>query len=105
MRIRVYLPFVCFLIAVSFPCIGAAAGAGSPQLPFAFVENKGQYEAGVRYIGNGPEFKAWFRDGGVTFQHGAAVAAARFVGGRANPRIEALDPIGATANYLRGGDP
>src|SRR5690349_22635632 len=109
MRLRAILSFVSLFILRSLastgPAAAALAGAGSPELPFAFVQNTGQYEPAVRYIGNGPEFKAWFRDGEVTFQQGAAVTTAGFVNGRPHPRIEALDPIGASANYLRGANP
>lgn len=98
---------IVFGILTSFPFASAVAGsvAGAPRLPFTFVENKGQSDAAIRYIGNGPEFKAWFRDGGVTFQQGAAGTSVQFVDGNRGPRIEALAPTGATANYLRGSDP
>jgi len=81
--------------------------AGSPRIPFAFVENRGQADPRVRYIGTGPEFKAWFEDRGVTLQHGRTAVRIAFEQGslptRSNP-IVAGDPIGAKANYLRGRD-
>jgi len=83
----------------------AVAGiGGSPALPFSFVENKGQAEPGVRYLGNGPEFKAWFHSGGVTFQQGNAKVHFSFAGALPDPVIEPMAPLGATANYLRGRD-
>jgi hypothetical protein len=79
--------------------------AGSPQIPFSFVENWGQAGPNVRYIGNGPSMKAWFRANGVTFQRGAAHMSVTFSRGSSNPEIEASAPLGATANYFRGADP
>jgi hypothetical protein len=40
----------------------AEANPISPHIPFSFVENRGQSDTSVRYIGTGPEFKA----GGVS---------------------------------------
>lgn len=97
----VFGAFTSYLFASSV----AGSVVSGPKLPFAFVENKGQSDREIRYIGNGPEFKAWFRAGGVTFQQGAAVASVQFVNGDPHARIEALAPTGATANYLRGSDP
>ncbi|MEP6717383.1 MAG: SBBP repeat-containing protein, partial [Terriglobia bacterium] len=83
----------------------ASGTAAQPQLPFTFVENRGQTEPCIRYIGTGPNFKAWFEGGGATFQQGSATERMEFVGGAPSPSIEAVEPTGATANYLRGGDP
>ncbi len=52
------------------PSLPASA---SPRIPFAFAANRGQADPQVRYIGAGPEFKAWFEDRGVTLQKGGAV--------------------------------
>ena len=86
-------------------CVVAGAAVNAPQMPFAFVENRGQAEARVRYIGNGPDFKAWFQETGVVFQQGEAVARVEFAGSRRGVAIDAIEPTGATANYIRGGDP
>ena len=77
----------------------------SPQMPFSFVENRGQAAASVRYIGNGPQFRAWFRDDGVTLQQGSATVQVRFESGSRNPRIEPASPFGAVTNYILGNDP
>jgi hypothetical protein len=86
-------------------CVGADAAVNAPQMPFAFVENRGQADARVRYIGSGPDFKAWFHATGVVFQQGEAVARVEFAGSERGVAIDAIEPTGATANYIRGGDP
>ncbi len=100
-----FLPVL--LLSCFFPCVQATAAEGQggpPQMPFTFVENTGQTESGVRYIGNGANFRASFRDTEVTFQQGSAVLNLEFLGARRNPRISASNPLGATANYLIGND-
>jgi hypothetical protein len=97
----------------------AATNPAPPHMPFAFVENRGQAASLVRYIGTGPEFKAWFEDRGVVLRHGQTTVKIVFEG-RATPAgvapqsspvtisgtaIRADDPIGARANYLYGNDP
>ncbi|HXJ44835.1 MAG TPA: hypothetical protein VNH18_36445, partial [Bryobacteraceae bacterium] len=85
--------------------VGAApSGGASPEIPFAFVANLGQAPKDVRFVGNGPGFRAQFREGGVTVHQAGASARITFANGAAHPLIEALEPTGATANYLRGGD-
>jgi Beta-propeller repeat len=96
---------------------GAVTVAGSPRIPFAFVQNRGQASPSVRYIGMGPEFKAWFENRGVTLRHGKTTVRIVFedgavsAGARPQPvtagtvRIDADNPIGARANYLHGSDP
>ncbi|HVW86091.1 MAG TPA: hypothetical protein VHB50_15485, partial [Bryobacteraceae bacterium] len=93
------------MILTGFAGPGFARDAGSLKIPFAFVENKGQAKPDIRYIGNGPEFKAWFRDRGFSLQRGGALIDIRFAGGLAQPRMEASDELGATTNYVRGADP
>lgn len=82
-------------------------GAGSPHIPFAFVENRGQANPRVRYIGSGPEFKAWFEDRGVTLQRGQSGLRIAFEQGALSTPPDSIrpgDPMGATANYIRGRD-
>jgi hypothetical protein len=74
-------------------------------MPFSFVKNVGQADSRVRAIGTGPKFKAWFEDDSVLLQQDAAVMRIGFVGAGLQPAITMTDPIGATANYLRGSDP
>jgi hypothetical protein len=95
---------------------GSSMGPGSPHMPFSFVENRGQADPSVRYIGTGPEFKAWFKDRGVVLRHGRTTVKILFEGGTASMdairrpvtaaiRINAENPIGAKANYIFGSDP
>ncbi|HYA16554.1 MAG TPA: hypothetical protein VEF06_03765, partial [Bryobacteraceae bacterium] len=76
------------------------------NLPFAFVENQGQADSAVRYVGNGPEFKAWFRKDGVILQQRETAVHVTFAGASLmkNPSIVPADPIGATASYFHGND-
>jgi Beta-propeller repeat len=103
MRLRLYLP-ICLLVCC-FTNSQASESGSSPRLPFTFVENRGEVEPGIRYIGTGPEFKAWFANSGVIFQQGSAKAKMDFVGGSPTSTIEAVEPTGAKANYFRGHDP
>ncbi len=86
--------------------VGLTAGStmATPAIPFTFVENGGQANARVRYIGSGPEFKAWFEDHGVILQQGQTAVRVSFEGSD-TPRVVAEHPIGARANYLHGNDP
>src|SRR6266699_2172628 len=83
-----------------FPLMAAATS----HMPFTFVENRGQADAPIRYIGNGPEFKAWFEDHQVILQQGQTAVQIAFEGG-GMPVITAEQATGARANYLRGSDP
>src|SRR5271168_4645884 len=67
----------------------AAANSSSPHIPFSFVENRGQADPSVRYIGTGPEFKVWFKDHGVVLRHGRTT-------------VKILFESGATAGHLAG---
>ena len=58
----------------------------------------------MRYIGSGPEFKAWFEDRDVILQQGQTAVRVSFEGS-GTPRVVAEHPIGAKANYLHGNDP
>jgi hypothetical protein len=82
-----------------------AEGAGTPRIPFGFVENRGQVAAAVRYIATGADMKACFESTGFVVQRGAAAVRVEFAGASANPQIEPLDQTGASINYLRGSDP
>ncbi len=84
------------------PSLPASA---SPKIPFAFAANRGQVDPRVRYIGAGPEFKAWFEDRAVTLQKGGAIVKLTFEGSSGPKEIAADSPTGARANYLYGADP
>jgi Beta-propeller repeat len=103
-RRGILLLSVCWLSG-SCGALWAATPPAPPQMPFAFVTNVGQADSRVRAIGTGPKFKAWFEEGSVLLQQGAATMRIGFVGANPQPAITMADPIGATANYLRGSDP
>jgi len=97
-------------LAIAF-CLVATAQAKtdspSPHIPFAFVENQGQADPAIRYIGAGAEFKAWFHNHGVILQQGQTAVQITFAGRLApgDPVITARNPLAAHANYLHGSDP
>lgn len=84
--------------------LSAAPKAASPALPFTFVENRGQADRPVRFIGNGPDFRAYFRADGVIMERGGASVDMTFGGAGAGPSITATDPAGGEVNYFRGSD-
>jgi len=83
--------------------------------PAVFVENKGQWDSGIRYGFDGKGVRVSFTDAGPVFQMlkstGAgedaemsqAVFSATFVGGKP-VRPTALDPSSVKVNYYRGND-
>lgn len=92
----------------------AATDPGLPRVPLAFVENRGQVDMSVRYMGTGPEFRAWFKDRSVVLRHDrttvriefeGSVLPPRVIGGRTEIAISADHPTGARANFLYGNDP
>jgi Beta-propeller repeat len=94
-------------LVVSSRLMNAMTSSPSPRLPFAIVQNRGQADTSVRYIGTGDTFKAWFRDDGIVFQQSNSDVTVRFAGANRNrkPELVAQEPLGARANYLRGSDP
>jgi hypothetical protein len=93
-----------FLLTAEVFAANAPLNSNSPQIPFAFAENRGQADPRVRFTGNGPEFKAWFEDRAVILQQGQTAVIISFVDG-ADATIEAAEPTGAKVSYLRGSDP
>jgi len=94
----------CCLIASSGLISAATPSPSSPQVPFSFVENRGQADPRVRAVGSGPRFKAWFEDDGVVLQQGASTIHLGFESALPRPVVTLADPSGAHANYLRGAD-
>ncbi len=84
---------------------GPAESSGTPRIPFGFAENRGQAAGEIRYIATGADMKAWFESAGFVVQRGSAAVRVEFAGAERDPQIEALDPTGASVNYLRGSDP
>lgn len=81
----------------------ASTGAG-PRLPFSFVENRGQADESIRFIGEGPGFAALFTCRGVLLRQGAAALQVTYPGGKDCAVARGTDPSGAQANYLFGPD-
>lgn len=111
--IRFRHPLVILVCGLSCSALAKDRGAGgtpanlsSPRLPFTLVENRGQADARVRFIGMGPKFRAWFEDRSVVLQQGQTAVRVTFAGrppsGSNDSTITAGNPIGARANFLRG---
>ncbi len=96
---------ICLWTLVLWGNTAIASTTASPRMPFSFVENQGQTDPAVRFIGNGPQFRAWFENTQVRLQQGTAATGFHFVGGAENPRITASQPMEAVTNYFRGTDP
>jgi hypothetical protein len=106
MQIRSVALISAYILAAA--TVQAATIPGSPRIPIAFVENRGQVDKRVRYIGAGSEFRVWFEDRGLILQQARTVVAVSFQrpgGSGSNPVITAEDAIGASASYFRGSDP
>ncbi len=107
MKFQSILPAIALIssvLACSAPAT-AVESAPSPRLPFAVVENKGQVpDTRVRYVGNGPSFKALFHQEGITFVRGGAYSAMSFVGHADGVRIEPSSQTAGRTNYLYGRD-
>ncbi len=90
----------------------ALTGLGS--LPPAFIENRGQADARIRYYAAGARYTFQLtRDAALlTFLEDPAtgagrgvVLAMRFAGANPRVRLEAGSPVPGEVNYLRGSDP
>ena len=82
-------------------------GPNNPDVPFTFVENRGQADPRVRYIGAGPEFRAWFEDRGVVLRNSETTVRFTFerLAPGAKPTITAGPATGAHASYMQGKNP
>jgi hypothetical protein len=109
-------PIRILTVAIFFVFSGATARAvvdpSSPHVPLAFVENRGQVSPLVRYVGTGPEYKAWFEDRRMILRHGSTQVKVAFVRHASDVNVtpEAVaiiagNPIGGKANFLLGRDP
>ncbi len=100
---------VTFFIALS-SASAPASTAPVVHIPLTFMENVGQAGPTVRYIGNGPQLKAWFQDKGVVLRHRNTVAKLTFVSATARAEspsgiaVSGVRPIAAKANLLVGSD-
>ena len=80
--------------------------AALPRLNFTFVENRGQTDVHVRYLGSGPDMRAWFKSDSVIFKSGEAVVTMKFAGALAatQPVIKPGFDTGERTNYILGFD-
>src|ERR1700754_3388411 len=67
----------------------SAAAPAAAVVPLAFVPNKGQSDARVRYLAQGRGFSFFFTDRGLTLALDDAVLELGFTGANAHPRISA----------------
>jgi hypothetical protein len=81
--------------------------AGHPRMPFWCLENREQSDPSVRYMGSGPEFRAWFQDQAVVLQRNKATVKIAFVRRSATQEIQigGMGATGGQANYLFGSNP
>lgn len=96
-----------FLASALWLCTTAGALGGlnpsaAPRMPLFFAANHGQTDARVRAIAEGPGLQAWFEDGGFLLRERNAVTRVDFEGASRHPVISFSQPMGASANYLRG---
>jgi hypothetical protein len=89
---------------------GPRPGSLLGGLPLSFVENRGQTDPEVRYVGEMADYAVFFTPDRVVMslaqdRDTRMVLALRFVG--ANPDVEPRGqaPTGGQVNYLRGDDP
>ena len=94
------------LVALSTPFFATAADRlGTPSIPLSFVENRGQADSAVRYLGEGGEARIFFRTDGVTIQREGRQATLSFRGAGPSVRIVGSESAGGVFNYLGGADP
>lgn len=96
-----------FIAILSGGCISALAGspAGSPRMPVAFAENRGQAAVEVRAVGTGPGFRVWLEDSGWVLEHGDSVVHVGLDGAVPHTSVTVGQPLHASASYLLGNDP
>ena len=80
----------------------AAPKAVLSGLPLRFEENRGQWNAAVRYTARLDGQSIQLTDGGPSFLVGERRVALGLVHANASPRIEALDRMALGTNYLIG---
>jgi hypothetical protein len=94
------------LLILSQLAASGAQSARSPQIPFTFIENSGQTDASVRYLGLGSDLKAWFLDSSAVFERGGVSVHVTFQpSGSGRNSVRATDELPGKANYITGSDP
>jgi uncharacterized protein (TIGR03437 family) len=74
--------------------------------PLAFEPNQGQAPVAVRYVARTAEYSVWLSSDAIAVQSSSAGAfRMRFPGASRRVRLEALDRLAGTSNYILGRDP
>jgi len=93
----VVLIFVFILFFGAIPAFG--------QIELAFEPNRGQADSNVRFLTRGKHYGLFLTPDEAILRFTspkAAVVRMKFPGQKPNPRIEGMEPLGGTTNYLIG---
>src|SRR3954454_4459066 len=100
------------LLALSLVLGGATGtalrGSSDPdygQIPLAFIANRGQTHARVRFTAKAPGLTAYFTQSEVVVDVRGSSRRMRSLGANAAPRVDGADPQPGRANFLIGDDP
>ncbi len=108
MRFRFFV-FVLIVIANVLP-LAAESGDRSGiygRLPMRFEQNVGQSDSRVKFFSRGSGYAVFLTPDEVVLSLGStdpAVFRMTLAGQNSNPRIEGVDPLMSTTNYLLGAD-
>src|SRR5713101_6414616 len=86
-------------------CFVQPAIAGYGKVPLFFVENRGQVDREVGYMGKGPRFSVYFAHAGVNIAAGESTLHLRFPGANPDAVLEGIDPLPTRANFFIGPQP
>jgi len=89
-------------IGLMFSGAALASDPAGDKVPLFFVENAGQAPAPVRFVAQGSGGSAWFSPGEVDFHAGQALVRIFAAGSNPAVKIEGIDRLPATANFLVG---
>ncbi len=105
---------ICFVVAgltaaaASLSTGEPPTAAGSPVLPIDFIENKGQWEHGTRFVARGNSVSARFERDAIVLREpegSAAEVALVFEGANATARIAGETRRPGRYNFYSGSDP
>ncbi len=82
--------------------IPAQLKARAPQLPLLFVENRGQANAGVRYLAKAGNMTGYFRAGSTELRAGEAAVRVRYRNANPAATLEGTDAQATRVNLLLG---
>jgi len=84
----------------------AATLADYANLPLAFERNTGQADPQVHYLARGPGYTLLLSPiQAVLRLKGDVALAMNLLGANSSPRLDALDPLPGTSDYLLGNNP